>query len=124
MRIPTLVNSWYIKNADGTDRYFEYPRGTHVMVLIGHDSSKVYMNDPYLSGVKSYPLATFADRWNLLGKQAIIIEDYKVETTKPESTETQTTESTETSKDDLTKDTNKSTTDGEETKVSTTKVKS
>lgn len=114
MKIPTLVNSWYIKNADGTDRYFEYPRGTHVMVLIGHDSNRVYIADPYRSGTQSYSISTFADRWNLLGRQAIIMEDRAPEPSTTKGT-TITKETTTT-----TKSTTKTTTDKTTTTSTTT----
>ena len=89
MRTPTLVNSWYIKNDDGTETYFEYPRGTHVTVLVGYDSQKVYMLDPY-HGEKSYSHSAFIDKWNLLGNQAIIL----VEKAPGETTTTTTTTTT------------------------------
>ncbi len=90
MRTPTLVNSWYIKNADGTETYFEYPRGTHVTVLVGYDSNKVYMLDPY-HGEKSYSHSAFIDKWNLLGNQAIILVEKSAETTTETTTTTTTT---------------------------------
>lgn len=90
MKTPTLVNSWYIKQADGSDKYFEYPRGTHVMVLSGYDSKYVYITDPYYGKVK-YTQSAFNDKWVLLGKQAIVLEEW----TAPSETETEsTTEST------------------------------
>lgn len=72
MKTPTLVNSWYIKNPDGSDRYFEYPRGTHVMVLSGYDGKYVYITDPYYGKVK-YTYSAFHDKWVLLGRQAIVL---------------------------------------------------
>lgn len=96
MKTPTLVNSWYIKNADGTDRYFEYPRGTHVMVLTGYDGTYVYVNDPYYGALK-FTYQSFSDKWELLGKQAIVLESGTPPTettTAPTTTETTTGEST------------------------------
>ncbi|HPZ01000.1 MAG TPA: C39 family peptidase, partial [Clostridiales bacterium] len=63
MKVPTQVNAWYIKNGDGTDRYFEYPRGTHVMILSGYDASTVTVVDPYGNGVLRFNRKTFYDRW-------------------------------------------------------------
>lgn len=83
MKTPEFVNSWYIKTPSG-DQYFEYPRGTHVTVLTGYDSSKVYMNDPYF-GQLSFSHSDFASKYALLGKQAIIIEECE-NTTKEEVT--------------------------------------
>lgn len=100
MKTPTLVNAWYIKNPNGTDTYFEYPRGTHVMVLIGYDSSKVYIADPYQNGIQSYSHSSFAEKWTLLGKQAVIISNKdtelntETETKNPSNTTTTTTEKT------------------------------
>ncbi len=73
MLIPRSVNSWYIPQPDGSARYFEYPRGTHVMVLTGYSDSYVTITDP-IDGYVSYNISTFEDRWHLLGNQAIIIK--------------------------------------------------
>ena len=73
MLIPRSVNSWYIPQPDGSARYFEYPRGTHVMVLTGYSDSYVTITDP-IDGYVSYNISTFESRWNLLGNQAIIIK--------------------------------------------------
>lgn len=80
MKTPTLVNSWYIKQPDGSAKYFEYPRGTHVMVLSGYDSQYVYITDPYFGNVK-YTHSAFNDKWTLLGNQAIVLEEGGIETT-------------------------------------------
>lgn len=80
MRTPQYVNSWYIKNPGGEDIYFEYPRGTHVTVLCGYDSEYVYIADPYY-GYAKYTVSQFADKWNLLGNQAIVLSGYVPETT-------------------------------------------
>ena len=70
MQKPTKVNAWYIES---TGKYFEYPRGTHVMILSGYSSSTVTTVDPYDNGVLTFDKSTFEDRWELLGKQAIIL---------------------------------------------------
>ena len=70
MQKPTKVNSWYIES---TGKYFEYPRGTHVMILSGHSSTSVTTVDPYDNGVLTFDKNTFEDRWELLGKQAIVL---------------------------------------------------
>ena len=69
MKQPTEVNSWYITE---TGKYFEYPRGTHVMVLVGYSDTEVSIIDPY-KGPVTFNISTFEKRWNLLGKQAIVI---------------------------------------------------
>ena len=74
MKKPTQVNSWYIES---TGKYFEYPRGTHVMVLSGYSKDKVVTVDPYDNGVLSFSRSTFRDRWELLGNQAIILKKVK-----------------------------------------------
>ncbi len=73
MHVPSSVNSWYIPNGDGTYRYFEYPRGTHVFVLKGVSAETVTLMDPIL-GTVSYSRSTFEKRWNLLGRQAVVLE--------------------------------------------------
>ncbi len=99
MQTPKYVNSWYIKQADGSEKYFEYPRGTHVMVLSGYDGSYVYITDPIYGNVK-YSYSAFNDKWTLLGKQAIIlkkgIETTTEKPTAPTTTEEPSTESTTT----------------------------
>lgn len=70
MQKPTKVNAWYLET---TGKYFEYPRGTHVMILSGYSSSKVTTVDPYDNGVLTFNIDTFEDRWNLLGNQAIVL---------------------------------------------------
>ncbi|MCH5190699.1 MAG: C39 family peptidase [Oscillospiraceae bacterium] len=90
MQTPKYVNSWYIKNPGGEDIYFEYPRGTHVMVLTGYDGSYVYISDPIYGQVK-YTKAEFNDKWVLLGKQAIILENKPQETTTESTTAAPTT---------------------------------
>ena len=108
MKTPTYVNSWYIKNPGGEDIYFEYPRGTHVMVLTGYDSTYVYISDPWYGEVK-YTRSAFNDKWVLLGKQAIILEN------KPQETTTEITTTAPTTTETTTK-----TTTAETTTVTTT----
>lgn len=74
MQNPTKVNAWYIES---TGKYFEYPRGTHVMILSGHSSTTVTTVDPYDNGVLTFDKSKFEDRWELLGKQAIVLVKYK-----------------------------------------------
>ncbi len=70
MNVPSTVNSWYI---DETGKYFSYPRGTHVMIISGYSPSRVTVVDPAGIGVTSYDIGVFEKRWNLLGKQAIVL---------------------------------------------------
>ncbi|MEG2051107.1 MAG: C39 family peptidase [Oscillospiraceae bacterium] len=90
MKTPTLVNAWYIKNPDGTDTYFEYPRGTHVMVLVGYDSNKVYIADPYQSGIQSYSHSSFVEKWSFIGNQSVVMAEKVALTTQPPTTTSQT----------------------------------
>lgn len=96
MSTPKYVNSWYIKQPDGSEKYFEYPRGTHVMVLNGYDGQYVYITDPIYGNVK-YTYSAFNDKWVLLGKQAIILTDAEPTTTESttESPTVPTTKPTE-----------------------------
>lgn len=108
MKAPGYKNSWWVKNPDGTETQFKYPTMMHIMVLYGYDSSKVYIMDPILGNV-SYSRSLFEQRWNELGKQAIIMEKIIPLPTKPETTtdssESNTTEispsNTETESDTL-----------------------
>ena len=67
------VNAWYIKTANG-DQYFSYPRGTHVMILMGYDANNVTVMDPYGGGTKVFSRSAFVSKYNLLGKQAIVLQ--------------------------------------------------
>lgn len=46
----------------------------HCMVLVGHDDNNVWVADPMHGDVRSYKKTTFSDRYDKLGKQAVIIE--------------------------------------------------
>ena len=73
MLVPQTVNSWYIPKPDGSARYFQYPRGTHVTVLKGYSRGTVTMMDPYGGNTKTFHRDTFRARWNLLGRQAVVL---------------------------------------------------
>lgn len=92
MKQPTTCNWWYI---EGTDQYFEYPRGTHVFVLCGYTSGTVSLMDPYGRGLVTYSQSAFSSKYNLLGCQAIVVEPVE-ETTLPPTTTTTTTTTTAT----------------------------
>lgn len=72
MQVPRTVNAWYIPNGNGGYDYFSYPRGTHVFVIKGYSESYVWLMDPYY-GTRTYDRSTFEARWNLLGRQAIVL---------------------------------------------------
>lgn len=46
----------------------------HCMVLVGYDDNNVWVADPMHGDVRSYKKTTFSDRYDKLGKQAVIIE--------------------------------------------------
>lgn len=73
MMNPKTKNSWTIVESDGTTRQFSYPRGTHVFVLKGYSKNHVTLMDPYTKSNVTYSISTFEARWNLLGKQAIVL---------------------------------------------------
>ena len=67
-------NDYAIKKNETTGKYFEYPRGTHVMILSGYDGTKVATVDPYNgNGVLEFSKSVFKSRWELLGRQGIIL---------------------------------------------------
>ncbi len=74
MQNPKTVNSWYIKQSDGSYQYFSYPRGTHVTVLTGYDANNVYMMDVYGAVNKTFSRSTFEARYKLLYQQAIVLK--------------------------------------------------
>lgn len=71
MQTPSKVNAWYIES---TGKYFEYPRGTHVMILSGYSADNVVTVDPYDNGVLTFSRSKFKEKWELLGNQAIVLE--------------------------------------------------
>lgn len=73
MLTPQTVNAWYISQPDGSTTYFEYPRGAHVTVLKGYSRGTVTMMDPYGGNTKTFHRDTFRARWNLLGRQAVVL---------------------------------------------------
>ncbi len=70
MQKPKTVNAWYIES---TGKYFEYPRGTHVMILSGYSPTSVTTVDPYNNGVITFGMSKFKEKWELLGQQAIVL---------------------------------------------------
>ncbi len=70
MQTPKTVNAWYI---EGTGKYFQYPRGTHVMILSGYSPTTVTTVDPYNNGVLTFGMGKFKEKWELLGQQAIVL---------------------------------------------------
>ncbi len=70
MQNSTTVNAWYI---EGTGEYFEYPRGTHVMILSGYSPTTVTTVDPYNNGVLTFAMSKFKAKWELLGQQAVVL---------------------------------------------------
>lgn len=74
MQNPKSVNSWYIKQSDGSYQYFSYPRGTHVTVLTGYDANNVYMMDVYGAVNKTFSRSTFEARYKLLYQQAVVVK--------------------------------------------------
>lgn len=75
MKTPTQKNSWYIKDASkpGGEYYFEYPRGTHVMVLCGVDdiNNTITVEDPYGATNKTFDRSLFESKYKLLNSMAI-----------------------------------------------------
>lgn len=70
MQKPKTVNAWYIES---TGKYFEYPRGTHVMILSGYSPTSVTTVDPYNNGDITFGMGKFKEKWELLGQQAIVL---------------------------------------------------
>lgn len=63
------TNSWYLQ--DGS--YFTWPGNEHCMLLVGYDADYYYLNDPYDGETVRYPKETVQDRYNALGKQALVV---------------------------------------------------
>ncbi len=75
MKTPQTVNAWYVKDASKPDGeyYFEYPRGTHVLVLDGIDDENdtITIMDPYGAVNKTFDRQLFESKYALLGQMAI-----------------------------------------------------
>jgi len=113
MRQPTRSNIWYIEGSY-EEEPFQYPRGTHVFVLCGYNSSVVRLMDPYGAGLVAYSQSAFSSKYNLLGRQAIVIVP-KETTTEETTTEVPKTSEKSAKKDKQTEDPSK-----EPTKETTT----
>lgn len=78
MKTPTQKNSWYVKDPSYPDGeyYFEYPRGTHVMVLCGIDleNDTIIVEDPYGAEYKSFDRSLFESKYKLLNQMAIEVK--------------------------------------------------
>lgn len=78
MKTPTKKNAWYIKDASKPDGeyYFEYPRGTHVLVLCGVDDEEdtITIMDPYHAVYKTFDRQLFESKYALLGQMAIEVK--------------------------------------------------
>ncbi|HCW80279.1 MAG TPA: hypothetical protein DG942_04150 [Ruminococcaceae bacterium] len=72
--LPTYQgNSWII---NGTGKTFVWPAREHCLVFVGYNKDKYYFNDPYkTSGLADYTKSVVEQRYNDLGKQAVIVED-------------------------------------------------
>jgi uncharacterized protein YvpB len=71
MALPYIYGSWYDK--DG--KRIEWIAPEHVFVLVGYTSKEVIVNDPYTGQRKLYPIKTFEDRWESMGRQAVTVSD-------------------------------------------------
>ncbi len=78
MKTPTKKNSWYVKDPTkpGGEYYFEYPRGTHVMVLCGVDdeNNTITVEDPYGATNKTFDRSLFESKYKLLNQMAIEVK--------------------------------------------------
>ena len=60
---------WYLD--DGT--LYTWPANEHCMMLVGYDDTYYYLNDPYTGKVKKYAHWICEDRYQTMGKQALVI---------------------------------------------------
>lgn len=68
-KAPKYTTTW---NIDGEDLTWIHPE--HCMVLIGYDEQYVWVADPIYGYEVAYDRADFTDRYDFLGKQAVIIQ--------------------------------------------------
>ncbi len=81
--------SWKVQTTGET---FQWPAGEHCLLLVGYDSSKYYLLDPYKSkGLVAYPRATVEARYAELGHQAVGIQRIPTTTITPATNTTVTT---------------------------------
>lgn len=65
--------SWYLMEGSSyTDEYFQWPGNEHCMILVGYDETSVTVHDP-LKGVKTYDRDTFFQRYDDVGRYAVIL---------------------------------------------------
>lgn len=62
----------WISELDGSE--VQWIANEHCLVLVGYDEESYYCNDPYdNNGVVAYPRALFEQRYEQMGKQALVI---------------------------------------------------
>lgn len=61
--------SWYLENGE----YYQWPANEHCMVLIGYDEESYYFIDPMKGKEVSYSRELVSDRFEKLGKQALVL---------------------------------------------------
>lgn len=66
---PKYDKYWTLENGNK----FTWPSYEHSMVVVGYDSSTVYVSDPTYGKLVGYSRDRFEDMWNRLGKQALCI---------------------------------------------------
>lgn len=75
----TDSGGWYVKDGDEyTDEYYQWPGNEHCMVLISYDDEYVTVCDP-LSGVCDYERELFFERYDDVGRHAVVIKEEKWE---------------------------------------------
>ncbi|MDA3730271.1 C39 family peptidase [Niameybacter massiliensis] len=56
-----------------TGEMFSWPGNEHALLLVGYDSTYIYLNDPYTGQEKKYKREVVENRYNTLGKRAVAI---------------------------------------------------
>ncbi|KPU45666.1 hypothetical protein OXPF_08990 [Oxobacter pfennigii] len=66
---PKISKTW--QDEQGNIIIWKVPE--HAVLLVGYDESHVIVNDPYMGQRCRYPLCSFEEHWEMMGKQAVTI---------------------------------------------------
>lgn len=79
MQEPVVTYEWKVKGSKNYSPYkdgdtYQWLANEHCMVLIGYDKDYYYFNDPLETSVVAYDRDTFENRYEEMGKNALVID--------------------------------------------------
>lgn len=82
LREPVVTYEWIVKDSASYSPYndgdtYEWLANEHCMLLIGYDEDYYYLNDPLNYSVTPYEKSIFEERYNQMGKCALVLDKIK-----------------------------------------------